>query len=90
MSSSGLASTAAIIIGREIGAGHKDRVYGVGLALNTLAAVGGAALGLALWLVLVFLAPTYVFPLFKLSAGAAARGHYDDYSPGGHHAAEGF
>jgi len=27
---------------------------------------------LALWLVLVFLAPTYVFPLFKLSAGAAA------------------
>lgn len=34
----GLASTAAIIIGREIGAGHKDRVYGVGLALNTLAA----------------------------------------------------
>ena len=70
--SMGLASTAAIIIGREIGAGHKDRVYGVGLALNTLAAVGGAALGLALWLVLVFLAPTYVFPLFKLSAGAAA------------------
>ncbi|MCI8538315.1 MAG: MATE family efflux transporter [Oscillospiraceae bacterium] len=41
----GLASTAAIIIGREIGAGRRDTIYEVGCALNTLAVLVGAVMG---------------------------------------------
>jgi Na+-driven multidrug efflux pump len=66
----GLAATAATIIGREIGAGRGDQVYGVGLALNTLAALCGAVLGALLWLFVRFIAPVWVFPLFHLSTGA--------------------
>lgn len=63
----GLAGTAAIVVGREIGAGNRDTVYEVGLALNVLSvflgvAVGGV-LGVLTWRVL----PRYVFPLFQMS-----------------------
>jgi len=68
----GLASTASIIIGREIGAGRPDRVLDVGKALNTLAAAGGATLGVLLLLFVGFAAPAWVYPLFKLSPGAAS------------------
>ncbi len=68
----GLASTASIIIGREIGAGRAKTVYEVGLALNTLAALCGVVVGGFLLLFVRFVAPAVIFPLFKLSAGAQA------------------
>ena len=66
----GVGATAAVIIGREIGAGRGDQVYGVGLALNTLSLLCGTLLGALLWLFVRYVAPTWVFPLFKLSPGA--------------------
>ncbi len=68
----GLASTASIIIGREVGAGRADRILDVGKALNTLAVLGGLTLGALLLLFVRFAAPAWVYPLFKLSPGAAA------------------
>lgn len=66
----GLASTASIIIGREIGAGRGKTVYEVGLALNTLAVFCGVGVGGLLLLFVRFAAPVVIFPLFKLSIGA--------------------
>ena len=68
----GLASTASIMIGREIGAGRGKTVHEVGMALNTLSAMCGMALGGGLLLFVNFLAPVYVFPVFKLSVQASA------------------
>ena len=68
----GLASTASIIIGREIGAGRSKTVHEVGLALNTLAALCGVVVAAFLLLFIHFTAPVVVYPLFKLSAGAQA------------------
>ena len=68
----GIASTAAILIGREIGAGNKDKVYDVGLTMNTLSVIVGAATGVLLFLFVHFIAPVWVFPLFHLSVGASA------------------
>lgn len=68
----GISATASIIIGREIGAGRADKVYGVGLALDTLSLLCGAGLGVLLWLFARFIAPIWVFPLFQLSQGAAS------------------
>ena len=68
----GLSSTAAIVIGREIGAGRSDRVLDVGKALNALAAVGGLVLGAVLLLFVWTAAPAWVYPLFQLSPGAAS------------------
>ena len=68
----GLASTASIIIGREVGAGRADRILDVGKTLNTLAVLGGLILGALLLLFVRFAAPAWVYPLFKLSHGAAA------------------
>ena len=67
----GLASTASIIIGREIGAGRPDKVLDVGKALNTLACAGGVVLGVLLLAFVQFAAPAWVYPLFKLSPGSA-------------------
>ena len=67
VASFGISATAAVIIGREIGAGRSDRVYGVGLALNTLAVLCGVAIGALLLLFIFLVAPAWVFPLFKLS-----------------------
>jgi putative MATE family efflux protein len=65
-----IAGTAAIIIGQEIGSGHKERVYDLGALLNVLAFLFGlAAGGLFLVLLHVLVAPV-LYPLFKLSAGA--------------------
>lgn len=68
----GLASTASIIIGREIGAGRHDKLLNVGKALNTLAVLGGLVLGVLLMLFVRLAAPAWVYPLFKLSPGAAS------------------
>ena len=42
----------------------------MGLALNTLALLCGTILGVLLWLFARYVAPIWVFPLFKLSPGA--------------------
>ena len=68
----GLASTASIIIGREVGAGRADRILDVGKSLNTLAVLSGLTLGTLLLLFVRFAAPVWVYPLFKLSPGAAS------------------
>ncbi len=66
----GIAGTASVIIGREIGAGRSHVVYEVGLALDTLSAGAGLVLGGVLMLFTRLVAPTYFFPLFHLSPGA--------------------
>ena len=68
----GLASTASIIIGREVGAGRADRILDVGKSLNTLAVMSGLTLGALLMLFVRLAAPVWVYPLFKLSPGAAS------------------
>ena len=68
----GVASTAAIIIGREIGAGRKESVYNIGLAMNTLSFGLGIVTAGILLVFTQWLAPMLIYPLFKLSAGAAA------------------
>ena len=68
----GLAATASIIIGREIGAGRISKVRRMGLAMDTLAVGCGLILGALLLCFTRFIAPDWVFPLFKLSPGASA------------------
>ena len=68
----GLAATAAIIIGREIGAGRPQTVQQVGMALNTLAALCGLAIGGTLIFFARVAAPAVVYPLFQMSARAGA------------------
>ena len=68
----GLASTASIIIGREVGAGRADRILDVGKSLNTLAVMSGLTLGALLMLFVRLAAPAWVYPLFKLSPGAVS------------------
>lgn len=68
----GLAATAAIIIGREIGAGRTAHVKSVGLTMNTLAVLTGVILCVLLWCFARFAAPQWVFPLFKLSPVASS------------------
>ena len=64
-------ATSAIIIGNEIGAGRRDTVYDVGLALNTVAFLVGLLTGLVMiGLTFVFFRPI-VYPFFHLSAEAA-------------------
>ena len=68
----GIAATAAVIIGREVGAGHGDKVFPMGKALSTLGFLTGVVLGVPLFVFARWIAPAVVFPLFHLSAGAAA------------------
>ena len=63
----GIASTTAIIIGRDIGAGRPDTVYEKGLALNTVSAGCGLIVGVLLIVFSYTIAPNWLFPLFKLS-----------------------
>lgn len=63
-----ISGAAGIIIGREIGAGRKDRVYDIGRCLNMLSiflglVIGIPCIGLTLW---VF--RPYLYPLFSMSA----------------------
>ena len=68
----GLAATAAIIIGREIGAGRSQHVHNMGLTMNTLAVMCGAILCALLIYFAQCVAPDWVFPIFKLSPGASS------------------
>lgn len=65
-----IAGTAAIVIGQEIGAGHKERAYDLGALLNTLAVLFGIAAGGAFLILLHVLIAPVLYPLFKLSASA--------------------
>ena len=67
----GMAGTAAVIIGREVGAGRTKTVRQVGMALDTLSVLGGAVLGSLMLLMTVFWAPKVLFPLFQLTPAAA-------------------
>ena len=67
----GLASTAAVIIGREIGAGRTGELKKVGLTMDTLAVMCGLVVCGLLLCFVRFVAPRWVFPLFKLSPGAS-------------------
>ncbi len=72
VASFGLSAAAAILIGREVGAGRGQEAYGMGLALNTLGGLCGVMVGALLLLFVRFAAPAWVFPLFHLSAPAAS------------------
>jgi len=68
-----LANAAAIIVGREIGAGGRsDRVYEVGAALNTVAFAAGLATGMVMIAATFLVIAPCIYPFFGLSARAAA------------------
>ncbi len=68
----GLAGSAAVIVGKEIGQGHsRERVYEVSWTLLLVSMlVGGAVMALLLVLLPTFFRPV-LFPLFQLAPGAA-------------------
>lgn len=68
----GISAASAVIIGKEIGQGRsKDQVHSVGWTLLMVSMlIGGGVMVLLLALVPTFFRPV-LFPLFKLSAGAA-------------------
>ena len=63
----GIASTAAVMIGREIGAGRSHTVHQTGVTLNVMSITCGLVLGSLLLLFTFTIAPTLVFPVFHLS-----------------------
>ena len=69
----GLAASTAVIVGKEIGRGEsRERVYSVSRTLLVVSVlVGGIVMALLLLLLPSFFLPV-LFPLFKLTAGAAA------------------
>ena len=68
----GLAATAAVVIGREIGAGRTQQVKSVGLAMNVLGFLNGGLICCLMLAFVRFVAPGWVFPLFKLSPSAVS------------------
>lgn len=73
----GLAGSAAVIVGKEIGQGHsRERVYEVSWTLLLVSMlVGGAVMALLLALLPAFFRPV-LFPLFQLAPGAAEAATY--------------
>ena len=73
----GLAGSAAVIGGKEIGQGHsRERVYEVSWTLLLVSMlVGGAVMALLLVLLPTFFRPV-LFPLFQLAPGAAEAATY--------------
>ena len=67
----GVAGSVSIIIGREIGAGHQDTVYQVGLCLDTLAFLMGLITGLIAIAVTYLVLEPRLYPLFDLSPEAS-------------------
>ncbi len=67
-----IAGTAAIIIGREIGAGQERRVvYDIGLALDTLSFAAGQLVGLLLIGCTFWFFSPVLYPMFNLSPEAS-------------------
>ena len=65
-----ISGTAAILIGQEIGSGHREKVYSLGALLSVLAFLFGAAAGALFLGALRLLVVPFLYPLFKLSAAA--------------------
>ncbi len=66
-----MGGTAAVIIGREIGAGRVSTVYGVGKSLIMLALLFGIVSGGLLLLASLTVLEPVIYPLFKLTPVAA-------------------
>lgn len=69
-----VAAAAAVIIGREIGAGRSDRVYSVGKALLFVSFAMGALVGCVMLCAVHFVVTPFVFPIypaFQSCPGAA-------------------
>ena len=64
--------TAAIIVGREIGAGHREHIYEIGATLDTLAMGCGVVIGGTLAVGAHTFFPTLVYPIFDLSPTACS------------------
>ena len=65
----GFAGAAAVVIGKDTGAGEdRDQIYETGKILNTLSVGTGILIALVLLLLLPLLLRPVVFPLFKLPA----------------------
>ena len=67
-----IAGTAAIVVGREIGAGRRATVYEVATALNTMAFLCGAIIGTVLVVSAHTWLPAVVYPLFHLTPVSAS------------------
>ena len=67
-----IASTAAILIGQEIGSGRTDKVYSLGALLSALAFLFGLVIGLVFYALLYLLVIPFLYPLFELSGSAAS------------------
>lgn len=65
---SGLCVSSTVIVGKEIGAGRTDRVYSISWALNFLAMACGAVFGTALVVMAHAWFPSWLYPLFQMSA----------------------
>lgn len=63
----GIAAAAAVIVGKQIGEGNREKVYGTGIALNLVSTGLGLLTALALLLALPTLLIPHIFPLFKLT-----------------------
>jgi Na+-driven multidrug efflux pump len=66
------ANATAIIIGREIGAGRRDRVESVAKSLVALGFIIGLCSGVLLMLTRFTILEPFIFPLFDLSSEAAS------------------
>lgn len=66
----GFAATAAILVGREIGAARREGVLQVAWILTTLTTLCGLALGALLLLAVWTFFPICVFPVFRLTPAA--------------------
>lgn len=67
-----VAGTAAIIVGREIGAGRASTVYEVGATLNTVAFLAGAVITAVMLILTRLVIAPYIYPIFGLSDAAAS------------------
>lgn len=67
-----IAGSAAIVVGREIGAGRSDTVYEIGATMNTLAFLFGGGICVFLLVGAWWVLPQWVYPLFQLSETASA------------------
>lgn len=63
----GIGNTAAVIIGREIGAGRADKVFEKGKALATLSFLVGGVLGTLVIVTTKLVFEPFVYPIFDMS-----------------------
>lgn len=66
----------SVIIGRDIGAGDRESMYGKGVALNALCLATGLVSSCLILLTRAFLCDSFIFPLIDLSAEAGGIAKY--------------